>query len=236
VAPDGRVVTACAAHKARRPVARKPGRRKPLCIRSPEGFELHADVHVTAAERAGLERLCRDIARPALCSDRRTELPDGRIEFRLKRAWKGGVRALVLEPIKLIARMAALIPRPRAHMRRAHMRRAHIRRFYGVFNSAHPQRGRVVPQPPDPKKTGRPVAPKRPARMQWADLPRRCFKIEVLRCPYCGAAMRIIVVVHNPTAIAAIIAAVEVAAPASQLKRTLAIPRGPPDERLRGAA
>ncbi|MFT7580730.1 MAG: hypothetical protein ACI9MR_002403 [Myxococcota bacterium] len=36
--------------------------------------------------------------------------------------------------------------------------------------------------------------------------------------------MRIIAVVHNPTAIAA---AVEVADPASQLKLTLAIPRGP---------
>jgi hypothetical protein len=44
---------------------------------------------VAASDRAGLERLCRYIARPAICSDRLTELPDGRIEFRLKRAWRG---------------------------------------------------------------------------------------------------------------------------------------------------
>ncbi|MFT7579871.1 MAG: hypothetical protein ACI9MR_001538 [Myxococcota bacterium] len=48
--------------------------------------------------------------------------------------------------------------------------------------------------------------------------------------------MRIIAVVHIPTAIAAIIAAVEVADPASQLKLTLASPRGLPAESLRDAA
>ncbi|MFT7579452.1 MAG: hypothetical protein ACI9MR_001116, partial [Myxococcota bacterium] len=50
------------------------------------------------------------------------------------------------------------------------------------------------------------------------------------------AAMRIIAVVHNPTAIAAIIAATQVADMDSQLKLTLTIPRGPPTETLRGAA
>ncbi|MFT7583538.1 MAG: hypothetical protein ACI9MR_005225, partial [Myxococcota bacterium] len=45
-------------------------------------------------------------------------MPDGRIEVRLKRTWRGGVRALVLEPIAFIARLAALIPRPKRPMRR----------------------------------------------------------------------------------------------------------------------
>ncbi len=134
-------------------------RRKRLCVRTPEGLELHAAVAGEASDRSGLERLCRYLARPALSSDRLVRLDDGRIEFQLKRVWKGGVRSLVFEPEALIARLAALFPRPRANMSR----------FFGVFASAHPWRSRVVPRPPCPEKTGRPVAPKRPARMGWAD-------------------------------------------------------------------
>ncbi|MCP4654203.1 MAG: IS91 family transposase, partial [bacterium] len=97
----------------------------------------------------------------------------------------------MFEPEALIARLAALIPRPRAKMSR----------FFGVFASAHPWRSRVVPRPPCPKKTGRPVAPKRPARMGWADRMKRVFKIDVHRCPYCGGRLRFVAVIFDPTAI-----------------------------------
>ncbi len=155
----------------------KPGRNrqgKRLCARTPEGFELHAAVRVPAADRAGLERLCRYLARPAPSSDRLRRLDDGRIELTLKRTWKGGIRALVFEPLTFIARMAALIPPPRMQMRR----------FYGVFASHHHLRARVVPTPPDPNVTGRPVAPARPARMTWSELLRRVWGINGLRCPH----------------------------------------------------
>ena len=167
-APTDRVVVEGSATPGKR-AANRPGprRRKPLCVRSPEGLELHADVHVRAADRAGLERLCRYITRPPICAERLSWLPDGRIEFRLKRTWKGGVRSLIFEPLDLIARFTALIPLPRAHMRR----------FYGVFAPAHSLRSRVVPQPPSTKRTDRPVAPKRPARMTWADLLKRTLEL-----------------------------------------------------------
>ncbi len=85
---------------------------KPLCARSPGGLELHAAVHVRADDRSGLERLCRYIARPPVPEQRLSLLPDGRYEWRLKRTWKGGVRAFIYEPLNLIARLAALIPLP----------------------------------------------------------------------------------------------------------------------------
>ncbi len=116
----------------RGPKGRRARRRKPLCVRTPEGLELHAAVHVKASDRSGLERLCRYLSRPALSSDRLVRLDDGRIEFQLKRVWKGGVRSLVFEPEALIARLAALIPRPRAN----------TTDFYGVFAPAHLWRSR----------------------------------------------------------------------------------------------
>ena len=64
------------------------------------------------AQPPGLEKLCRYIARPPVPEQRLSLLPDGRYEWRLKRTWKGGVRALVYEPLDLIARLAALIPLP----------------------------------------------------------------------------------------------------------------------------
>ena len=47
--------------------------------------------------------------------------------------------------------------------------------------------------------------------MLWADLLARTWNINALRCPYCGGRMRVICAVHDPDAIAAIIAAVHLA-------------------------
>ena len=100
-----------------------------------------------------------------------------------------------------------------------------MRRFYGVFASRHPLRSRVVPTPPAPTPE-RPVAPARPARMAWADLLQRVWKIDGLRCPFCGGRMVVLAAVHDPDAITAILAAVHVAY-ANDL--TTAIPaRAPP--------
>lgn len=202
----------------RRAKDRRARRRKRLCVRSPEGLELHADVHVEAADRAGLERLCKYLARPAIPDGRLTRLPDGRIEFALKRVWKGGVRSLVFAPEAFIARMAALIPLPKTHMRR----------FFGVFAAAHSLRSRIVPRPPSPKSTAKPVAPKRPARMSWADLLTRTWNIDALRCSYCQGRLRVISAVHDPTALQAIIAAVQLADARAAEQRRDAQDRGPP--------
>ena len=129
---------------------------------------------------------------------------------------------MIFEPLAFIARLAALIPRPKAHMRR----------FYGSsFASAHCWRSRSVPQPPCPDKTGRPVAPKRPARMKWADLLKRVFDIKGLKCPYCRGRLRLVAAVFDPTALEAIIAAVQLADERAQEQRSQAAPRGPPTRR-----
>jgi len=80
------------------------------------GFSLHAKVAIEGHDRAGLERLCRYIARPAIASERLSIDPDGRVVYRLRRAWRDGTNAIVFEPLAFLERLAALVPRPRAHL------------------------------------------------------------------------------------------------------------------------
>jgi len=47
--------------------------------------------------------------------------------------------------------------------------------------------------------------PPRPQRLAWADLLRRVFAIDVLRCPDCGGRMRILAAIHPPEATEAIL-------------------------------
>ena len=78
------------------------------------GFDLHANVAVPAADRARLEQLCRYLLRPAVARDRL--LADGRVVLTLKSAWTDGARQLLFEPLTLLEKLAALIPRPRINL------------------------------------------------------------------------------------------------------------------------
>jgi hypothetical protein len=50
------------------------------------------------------------------------------------------------------------------------------------------------------------AAPPRPRRLSWSELMRRVFAIDVLECPRCRGAMRILAVIHPPDTTAAILA------------------------------
>jgi hypothetical protein len=117
--------------------ARRPAPNKPLCARSPGGLEVHAEVTITSHDRKGLERLCRYLSRPPIPQDRLERRADGKYVLSLKRTWKGGVKAVVFEPLDLIARLAALVPAPYLA----------LRRFHGVFAPNHHLRALVVPTP-----------------------------------------------------------------------------------------
>ena len=53
-------------------------------------------------------------ARPAVAQDRL--LADGRVVLTLKSAWTDGARQLLFEPLTLLEKLAALIPRPRINL------------------------------------------------------------------------------------------------------------------------
>ena len=52
------------------------------------------------------------MCRPPIAQNRLEELPGGKLSYLLKKLWRDGTVALVLEPLDLIARVCALIPPP----------------------------------------------------------------------------------------------------------------------------
>ncbi|MGH7349633.1 MAG: transposase, partial [Candidatus Rokuibacteriota bacterium] len=81
-----------------------------------EGFDLHANVWVSANDRAGVERLCRYVLRPPFAQERLRLRSDGRVALELKTAWHDGTRELVFEPLEFLERLAAMTPRPETNL------------------------------------------------------------------------------------------------------------------------
>lgn len=88
--------------------------------RSTSAFDIHARRSTFAHDRAAVERLARYILRPPLSQNSLERLSDGRVVLRLKRAWTDGTTAVVFEPLDLMSKLTALIPRPRANILRFH--------------------------------------------------------------------------------------------------------------------
>ncbi len=98
-------------------------------------FSLHASVSARADERKKLERLCRYISRSAVAEKRLSLTSNGNIRFQLKTPYRDGTTHVIFEPLDFIARLAALIPRPRAN----------LTRFHGVFAPNSKHRALVTP-------------------------------------------------------------------------------------------
>jgi len=116
---------------------------KPLCAQV-SGFSLHAATHVDAADREGLERLCKYGLRPPFAQDQLSILPDGRVRYELRRPWPtpSGVTELVFEPLQLMRRLASLIPPP--YMNTV--------RYFGAFAGRSKYRARL-PLTPEAQAT-----------------------------------------------------------------------------------
>ncbi|HKU42483.1 MAG TPA: transposase [Polyangiales bacterium] len=140
-----------------------------------DGFDLHAALRVSAQHprgRAPLENVVKYCARPPIAHDRLSELPDGRIALRLKTPWSDGTTHVLHEPVDFIAKLAALIPRPRKN----------LVLYHGVLAAHCKWRARVVcfgrsePSGAASSRTQVPGDPAsmRPRRAQWArtDAPR----------------------------------------------------------------
>ena len=203
---DAQLLLACANASPSQRVAGRPPRkpatpsrhsRRTALKASHGGFEVHAQVVVDAFDKEGLERLVRYLARPPVPSERVHLREDGKVVFKLKRAFRNGVSELVFEPLAFLARLAALVAPPRFN----------LTRFFGCFSSGSLFRPLVVPIPPSENETERPVAPKRPAAMGWAQLLKRVWELDVLACP-CGGRFRFISAIFDPDVVQSILAAI----------------------------
>ena len=99
------------------------------------GFSLHAGVAARADQRQKLERLCCYISRPAIAEQRLSLTPNGNIRYQLKTPYRDGTTHVIFEPLDFIARLAALVPKPRVN----------LTRFHGVFAPNSKHRARVTP-------------------------------------------------------------------------------------------
>jgi len=84
------------------------------------GFSLHAGVATRAHDQVQLERLCRYITRPAVSTKRLSLTRHGKVRYELKTPYSDGTTHVLFEPLDFIARLAALVPRPRVNLTRYH--------------------------------------------------------------------------------------------------------------------
>jgi hypothetical protein len=129
---------------------------------------------------------------------------------------------VVLEPLDFIARLAALVPKPRVN----------LTPYHGVFAPNSAQRREVTPaqrgrragvQPTEEAKTDA----ERRSAMSWAQRLKRVFKIDIETCEACGGAVRVIASIDDPVVIETILAHVR----KTQPQRVVSLrpqPRAPP--------
>jgi len=209
---------------------------KPFTVNQ-DGFSLNAAVGCPAGSRQRLERLCRYVTRPAIALERLSVNRRGEVLLALKRPFRDGTTHLRFTREDFIARLAALVPRPRAN----------LTRYHGVFAPAHPWRSQITGAareagPPragkhagagrcghgqergsdagdeiDPQSETAQV-PKAP--LTWAERLKRVFGIEITVCPHCGGRLRVIADVTDPALIERILGHV----------RREGLPRAPPPQ------
>ena len=76
------------------------------------GFSVDAGVRIETDNRAGLERLLRYCARPAFALERLREIDPEHLVYESTKPGPGGSVSLLLTPMQLLDRLAALIPPP----------------------------------------------------------------------------------------------------------------------------
>ena len=84
------------------------------------GFSLHAGVSCEGHQTDRRERLCRDIARPAVAIPRLSLSSTGKVVYTLKTPYRDGTTQVAFDPVDFIARLAALVPKPRVNLTRYH--------------------------------------------------------------------------------------------------------------------
>jgi hypothetical protein len=104
------------------------------CAANVAGFSLHAGVMSNAQDRGKLERRCRYITRSGVSEKRLAITTYGKVRYQLKTPYRDGTTGdrrshVIFEPLDFIARLAALVPKPRVN----------LTRFHGVFVRGGPR-------------------------------------------------------------------------------------------------
>lgn len=151
------------------------------------GFSLHAGVSCEGHQRGKRERLCRYIARPAVAIPRLSLSSAGKVVYTLKTPYRDGTTQVAFDPVDFMARLAALVPKPRVN----------LTRYHGVLAPNHRWRGWVTPakrgkglKTIDNAEVRSPA--ERHAAMTWAQRLKRVFNVDVEVCGRCGGSAKVI--------------------------------------------
>jgi hypothetical protein len=159
------------------------------------GFSLHAGIAAKGA-RDKLEHLARYVARPPIATERLSLTEGGLVRCTLKTPYRDGTTHVIFEPEDFMARLAALVPKPRAH----------LTRYHGVFAPASPDRARVVPKTRAAAANkangcGEASATDRQRSLTWAQRLKRVFAIDIEVCRRCGGKLRVIASIEEQATI-----------------------------------
>ena len=125
----------------------------------------------------------------------------GKVVYTLKTPYRDGTTQVAFDSVDFIARLAALVPKPRVN----------LTRYHGVLAPNHRWRGLVTPA-----KRGKGVKPiadmevrspaEHHAAMTWAQRLKRVFNIDIGVCGRCGGSARVIACIEDQDVIDRILA------------------------------
>lgn len=168
------------------------------------GFSLHAGTDIAPGERNKLELLCRYVSRPPVSEERMALITPGQIRYALKTPYRNGTTHIVVGPMDLMARLAALVPPPRMHLTRFHGVFAPHSKLRAAVTPAH--RGMGARKAASMAGGNEQEAPTpRHVAMNWARRLKRVFGIEIESCASCGGRLKIIASIEEPEVIAKIL-------------------------------
>jgi len=162
------------------------------------GFNLFAGRCISAFDKTKREHIIRYMARPPIPNDSLSFTDDGHVLLKLKNVWANGTTHVKLTGTELIERLVSLVPRPRVN----------LVRYFGLFAPNARLRSAIVPASVGQVDAAdKPKCKKHGDRyLEWVDLLRRVFELDLTVCPKCGThGMQIISCITQPDVICKIL-------------------------------
>jgi hypothetical protein len=156
------------------------------------GFSVHNRVRVEPEDQPAVERLARYIMRPPISLERVQWGGEGVVHYRAKKGHDGrtlppGDAAEAFDPAEFVARVIMHIPEPRRHLVRYYGWYSNVSR--GRRRKAGAEQGVALIPPPVSRDE---IRTARALRRSWAQLIKRIYEVDPLRCPSCGSEMKVI--------------------------------------------
>ena len=188
-----------------------------------DGFSVEAGVHFGALDRKGRERLVRYCLRPAISNERLVILRDGSIAYKTKYQMRRGKSHRVMSSIEFMARLASIVAPPRSPLLRYHGVLAANAKWRKMIVPLRDCCDEPCATPADNSPQQAPKRKKKPKKssedlsllavtqdtaskaeanwrpstsyIPWAELLKRSFDFDVLKCTKCQGRMQIMAVI-----------------------------------------